>query len=103
MTKTPIKGLRDLVRVEEDIEVKKGERDMLVHREYQAELTPNPGPCPLPTPRKQEVSCQKKMTHFEPKDKIIILWNSINPQAEPPSRLVEDQRLWGWQKKTPRV
>lgn len=63
-TKTPIKGLRDLVRVEEDTEVKKGERDMLVHRECQAELTPNPGPCPLPTPRKQEVSCQKKNDSF---------------------------------------
>lgn len=39
MTKTPVKGLGDLVRVEEDTEVKKGERDMLVHKEYQAELT----------------------------------------------------------------
>lgn len=65
MTKTPIKGLRDLIRVEEDTEVKKGDRDMLVHREYQAELTPNPGPYPLPTPkRKQEVSCQKKNDSF---------------------------------------
>lgn len=65
MTKTPIKGLRDLIRVEEDTEVKKGDRDMLVHREYQAELTPNPGPYPLLTPkRKQEVSCQKKNDSF---------------------------------------
>lgn len=53
MTQMPIKGLRDLVRVEEDTEVKKGERDMLVHREYQAELTPYPGLCPPPIPRKQ--------------------------------------------------
>lgn len=53
MTQMPIKGLRDLVRVEEDTEVKKGERDMLVHSEYQAELTPYPGLCPPPIPRKQ--------------------------------------------------
>lgn len=104
MTKTPVKGLGDLVRVEEDTEVKKGERDMLVHKEYQAELTLralSQGLIHYPQEKKKAGSfmSEKEMTHFEPKDKIIILWNSTSPQGEPPSRLLEDQRIWGWQEK----
>lgn len=65
MIKTPVKGLGDLVRVEEDTEVKKGERDMLVHKEYQAELTLRALSqglihYPQEKKKKQEVSCQKK-------------------------------------------
>ena len=39
---------------------------MLSHGDYKAELTPSPGPCLWPRPKKkQEVSHPGKMTHSE--------------------------------------
>lgn len=66
----PTNGLRDsgpifLAKVEEDNEAQRGERNMLVHREYKAEFTLNSGLAHCPDQTKSRKFHKRKMTHFE--------------------------------------